>query len=314
VSDRDDALVEVVGIVRRHRLTLDEIAAALQDDPAFVARRSGGALARLFGYIGGAFVFAGLAIYVGMRWDDLGSMGRVLLTLGPGFCTFVLALVCSTQPSFERAATPLFLVAALLQPTGILVMLSEYSRGGDPIYGVLFMNVVMAVQQVSALAARRRTVLAFTSVVFVFGLFATAFDILGVGTDLTGLVIGTSLVSVAWALDRSRHASLSGLVYFVGAAIFLSAAYDALRRTPIEVMFVALACGVVALATVARSRALLLVGTVALISYIGYFIAEHFSNNLNAPILLMIIGFVLIGVGAAAVRINNRYIKPSSAA
>jgi hypothetical protein len=107
---------------------------------------------------------------------------------------------------------------------------------------------------------------------------------------------------------------LSGLVYFVGAAIFLSAAYDALRRTPIEVMFVALACGVVALATVARSRALLLVGTVALISYIGYFIAEHFSNNLNAPILLMIIGFVLIGVGAAAVRINNRYIKPSSAA
>jgi hypothetical protein len=26
-----------------------------------------------------AFVFTGLAIYVGMRWDDLGSLGRILV-------------------------------------------------------------------------------------------------------------------------------------------------------------------------------------------------------------------------------------------
>jgi hypothetical protein len=46
-----------------------------------------------------------------------------------------------------------------------------------------------------------------------------------------------------------------------------------------------------------------------LIAYIGYFIAEHFENNLNAPIVLMFAGFLLIAIGAAAVRINNRYIR-----
>jgi Predicted membrane protein (DUF2157) len=309
MSDRDDALVEVVDLVKRHGLTLDEIASALAGDPFFVARRSGSLVARIFGYIGGTFVFAGLAIYVGMRWDDLGSLGRVLLTLGPGFSTFVLALVCTTDEGFERAATPLFLLSALLQPAGILVMLQEYSTGGDPMFGVLLMNLVMVIQQGCAFWARRRTVLALTTIVFATGFSLAAFDLLDVGTDLVGMVMGVSLGCVGWALDRSPHKPLSGLLYFIGATAFLAAAYDTVRRTPIEPVFVALACGVIFLSTVARSRSLLFVGTLALIAYIGDFINEHFSNSLAAPVLLMVFGFLLIGVGAAAVRLHNRYIK-----
>jgi len=62
------------------------------------------------------------------------------------------------------------------------------------------------------------------------------------------------------------------------------------------------------LATVARSRSLLAVGTVALIGYIADFIYQHFADNLGAPLVLMAIGLVFIGAGAAAVRINARYI------
>ncbi len=309
MNDRDDALVEVVDLVRRHALTLDEIAAALAGDPSFAARRSSSLVARIFGYIGGTFVFAGLAIYVGMRWDELGSMGRVLLTLGPGFSTFVLALVCTTDEGFDRAATPLFLLAAVLQPAGILVMLQEYSTGGNPMYGVLLMNLVMVIQQVCAFWARRRTVLALTTIFFASGFFLAAFDLLDVGTDLIGMVMGVSLGCVGWAVDRSRHKSLAGLLYLIGATSFLAAAYDTMRRTPIEPVFVGLACGVIFLSTVARSRSLLAVGTVALIGYIGDFINEHFSDSLAAPVLLMVFGFLLIGVGAAAVRVHNRYIR-----
>src|SRR4029077_10255782 len=117
-----------------HHLTLAEISTALEGGNDFKAQTTSSILSRLFGYVGGIFVFVGLAIYVGMRWDDLNSAGRILLTLGSGFCLFVMALVCTTDDRFERAATPLFLVAALLQPTGIVVMLKEYSRGGDPAY------------------------------------------------------------------------------------------------------------------------------------------------------------------------------------
>src|SRR5262249_6568907 len=162
-----------------------------------------GILSRLFGYLGGIFVFVGLAIYVGMKWDDLNSAGRIVLTLGSGFCAFVLALVCTTDERFDRAATPIFLVAALLQPTGIVVMLREFSRGGDPAYGLLFMNLVMSVQQGCTFLAKNRTVLALTTTVFVVGFFTVAFDLLHVNHHLIGVTLGASLVCTAWSLDRS---------------------------------------------------------------------------------------------------------------
>jgi hypothetical protein len=309
VSARDDALVEIVALIREHDLTVRETASALDRDPHTRMARSSGILSRVFGYLGGTFVFVGLAIYIGMRWNDLGSAGRVLLTLGPGFCAFVLALVCTTNAAFAGAALPLFLIAALVQPTGILVMMKEFSQGGDPAYGVLFMNMVMAFQQGCTFWALRRTVLALTTTIFATGFATVALDLLHVGHDLMGIVLGVSLGCVAWNLDRSPHRSLAGPVYFFAALLFLAACYHALRHTAIEVLFVGLSCAVVFLSIVARSRSLLAVGTLALIAYIGDFIAEHFANNLNAPIVLMFAGFMLIAIGAAAVRINNRYIR-----
>ncbi len=312
MSARDDALVEIVALARRHALTAGEISAALHHAQDTSTRESSAILSRVFGYVGGAFVFAGLAIYIGMRWDDLGSAGRVLLTLGPGFCAFVLALVCTTNEAFTGAALPLFFIAAIVQPTGILVLMREFSRGGDPAYGVLFMNLVMTIQQGCAFWSKRRTVLALTTVVFAVGFVAVALDLLHVGHDLMGIVLGLSLGCVAWSLDRSPHRLLAGPVYFVAALLFLGAWYHALRHTAAEVLFVGLSCGVVFLSVVARSRSLLAVGTLGLIAYIGYFIAEHFEKNLSAPIVLMIAGFLLIAIGAAAVRINNRYIRQAA--
>jgi hypothetical protein len=313
MSDRQDALVEVVDLMSRHGLTLEEISAALKGEPAFKAARSGGILSRLFAYIGGTFVIVGLAIYVGMRWDDLDSLGRVMVTLGTGFCIFVLAIVCTTDARLERAATPLFLLAALAEPAGIIVALQEYSSGGDPAHGVLFMNGVMAIQQGCTFIAKRRTILALTTIVFTLGFFTVAFDLLGVHHNLIGLVIGLSLICIAWSLDRSRHRAIAGVAYFFGSGIFLAAAWDWLNDTPADPVFLALACGGIFLSTVARSRSLLLVATIALVGYLGEFITDHFGDDLSGPILLIVIGFVLIGFGGLAVAINNRFIVQRSA-
>ena len=312
MSTKEDALLEVVDIIKRHNLSLADISSALEGGQDFKARTSSSILSRLFGYVGGIFIFVGLAIYVGMKWDDLNSAGRILLTLGSGFCAFVMALVCTTDQRVERAATPLFLVAALLQPTGIIVMLNEYSRGGDPAYGLLFMNAVMAIQQGCVFWAKQRAVLALSTIVFALGFFTIAFDLMHIDHDLIGVTIGASLMCVAWSLDTSRHKSIAPLCYFFGSIVFLSAAYHWLRHSPIEVLFLGLACGCIFISTVARSRTLLLVGTLALIGYLGDYIAEHFAHNLNAPLLVMLVGFLLIALGVVAVQINNRYIKETS--
>ncbi len=314
MSDKQDALIEVVDLITRHGLTIDEVSAALKGEPAFKAAKSGGILSRLFAYIGGTFVIVGLSIYVGMRWNDLDALGRVMVTLGPGFCLFVLALVCTTDARLERVSTPLFVLAALVQPTGIMVMLQEYSSGGEPAHGVLFMNGVMAIQQGCTFIARRRTVLALTTIFFTLGFFTIAFDLLGVHHNLIGLVMGASLICIAWSLDRSRHRSIAGLAYFFGSGIFLAAAWDWLHDTVADPLFLALACGAIFLSTVTRSRSLLLVATIALVGYLGNFIEEHFGDDLSGPLMLIVIGFVLIGFGGLAVAINNRFITQRSAA
>jgi hypothetical protein len=265
-------------------------------------------VSRIFAYLGGIFVFVGLGIFVGMRWDDLGPAGRVLLTFGPGLCLFVLALVCTSDPRVEIAATPLFLVAGLVQPTGILVMLNEYGRGGETEHAVLFTSLVMLVQSGCTFWARRRTVLAFMAIVFGAIAVFVSLDLLGANLYLTGITMGASLLCIGWSLDRSPHRAIAGVIYFVGAALLLEEIYAWLRREPLEILFLGAACGVVVLAAVARSRSLLVVGTAALVGYIADFIYRHFAGNLGAPLALMAIGLVFLGLGAAAVRINAQYI------
>ena len=308
MTARQDALVEVVDLITRHGLTIDEVSAALGGKETDRAQRSSSVISRIFAYLGGIFLFVGLGIFVAMRWDELGPAGRVLLTLGPGLCLFVLALVCTTDARLDAAATPLFLVAGLVQPTGILVMLREYGRGGEVAHAVLFMSLVMLVQQGCTFWARRRTVLAFTTIVFASMAVFVSLDLLEANLYLTGITMGVSLLCVGWSLDRSPHRAIAGLVYFFGAALALEETYSWLRREPLEILFLGAACGVVVLAAVARSRSLLVVGTAALVGYIADFIYRHFADNLGAPLALMAMGLVFLGLGAAAVRINAKYI------
>jgi hypothetical protein len=309
VTARQDALADVVGLIRQNGFTPEEISAALAGGAAAREARSAGMLTKIFGYIGGIFVFAGLCVFIGMHWDEIGAPGRIMLTLGVGFCLFVMGVTAARHERLERAATPLFLMAALLEPTGILVALKEYARGGDPANGLLFMNFVMLAQQGLAFTALRRTFLAFSSIVFGATMCAIALDLLHVSHDLEGLVLGLSLMCLAWALGNSPHRAIAGVTYFTGGAIFLEAAWDWLHRSPAEILFLGLACGMIFVSAAARSRALLALGTLATIAYIGYFTEEHFRNSNGWPFVLMLMGFALIGLSALAVRINRKYIS-----
>ncbi|HYD18204.1 MAG TPA: DUF2157 domain-containing protein, partial [Patescibacteria group bacterium] len=127
--------------------------------------------------------------------------------------------------------------------------------------------------------------------------------------DLIGFVMGLSIGCIGWALDYSKHRPLAGICYLLGSVMVLCVAADVLRGSPFEILFLGLSCGVIFLSTVARSKALLVVGTLALLSYVGYFMAKYFGDTLAGPLGLIVVGALLIGAGVAAVRINNKYIK-----
>ena len=309
MSTKEDALHDIVSLSKHNNISLDEIRHALETASAMASKPSSSVLSKLFGYIGGIFVFAGIGVFISMYWDDFGSAARVIVTLGTGFVAFIMALVCLYDKKYERAATPLFLIAALLQPTGIFVMLQEYSSGGDARHGVLFMAAFMLIQQVATFWAKRRTILAFSAILFGCIFFTTLFDLWDLNEKLIGMVIGSSILCVAYALNQSRHLAIAPFWYFVGSIILMWSVFEAVENTPFELIYLGLAALLIFLSTYVRSRTLLLVGTLAMLVYIGYYTAKHFANTLGWPIALVIIGIALIGMSSLAVRLNNKYIK-----
>ena len=309
MSDKEDALQEIVSLAKHNGITLAEITTALTDIPAQAAKQSSGVLSKLFGYIGGIFVFAGICVFVSMYWDDFGSAARVIVTLGTGFTLFIMALVTLTDVRYERAATPLFLMSGLLQPTGIFVMLQEYSSGGDPRHGILYMASIMLIQHGAAFWAKRRTTLAFTSITFGCIFFGTLFDMWDMDQKLIGTVVGTSLLCIAYAINNSRHTAISPFWYFIGSVMLLWSVFEAVENTPFELAYLGIAAFMIFLSTLVRSRTLLLVSTLSLLGYIAYFTAEHFANTLGWPLALIIGGLALIGLSSLAVKLNNKYIR-----
>ncbi len=306
MSSREEALLQIAQIATRHQLTADEIIGALAEiSPTDQAERSSGILAKVLAYLGGILILAGLAIFIGMQWDSFSSAIRVLVTLGAGFAVFVFALISITDPRFSKVTTPMLLVAALLQPTGLVVMLTEYSRGGDPQHGLLFMCVVMLLQQFLTFLEKSRTVLLFTSLFFGAAGFGTLCDILHIDFEIIALALGIGLTSLSWVIGKTSHDSITPFWYLAGSVFFLYGAFDVIEDSAIEVLYFGVAAGFMYLGTVVRSRILLFTSVIALMAFTGYFFRDSLANAFG----LILMGFLLIGLSAFAMSLNRKYIQ-----
>lgn len=306
MTAKEQALKQITDIAREHDLTPAEILAGLS--PSADSDSKSSVLMRLLGYLGGIFVLAGLGVFIEMQWEEMNSFARITVTLGSGIAAFVMAWLAVGDERREKTATPLFLVAALLQPTGILVAIDEFSRGGDARHAVLLTSAVLLIQQGLTFFTTRRTVLLFTALVFAVILYGTAMDLADLDEDLIFFSLGLSVLLVTYSIDRTRHASITPLWYFASSMAMLTGMFSLLKGSVLEILFLGAACGLVFLSTWVKSRSLLFVGTVAILGYVGYYTAENFSDVVGWPVALILFGLLLIGLSAAAFRINRKYI------
>jgi hypothetical protein len=310
VDDRARALAEIVALARQHALSAREVTEALGDASAGTpAARGSGILVRVLGFIGGTFVFAGVGVFVALQWESMNSAARVVITLGSGLAAFVMAVLASRDGRYEKAATPLFLMAAALQPTGMLVLFDEFGSGGDWRWASLLTCGAMALQFAATFSVLRRSTLLFMTVFFAFLFFWTMFDMLDVDGDFVALVLGASLVFTAVGVDRTPHRVVTPVWYLFGAVGVLYGIFDLVENTPLELLFLLAAAGFVYLSVALHSRTLLFVATAGILSYTAWFTGEYFADSVGWPIALIIFGLFLIGLSALALRIDRDYVR-----
>ena len=314
-AGKEKVLKAMVDTARTHDIGIDEINDAFARYPAPESPGLDDAkttvLTRALAYLGGTFIFAGLGVFIAMNWESMNFAAQVVITLGSGLAAFVMALIAANDERYEKAAAPLFLIAAVLQPIGILVIFAEFYKGNEWELVGMVVSGAMAAQQILALRTTQRTTLLFTALFFAAAFILALFAYIGIGHEITSLVIGGSLLSLSVGLDNTRHRGITPFWYFVGSMSLLYGVFSLIQDSAIEIAFLAVAAALVYLSTVARSRTLLFVGTLAMLSYISYFSARHFVQSIGWPIALVLFGLLLIGLSAMAFRINRNYISGS---
>jgi hypothetical protein len=310
VDDRTRAIESIAALARQHQISAAEIAAAIGASPAQQSsNRRRDVLVKVLAYLGGIFVFAGVGVFIALQWSSMNSAARITVTLGSGVAAVVLALLAVREERFEKAATPLFLIAAALEPAGMLVTFDELGSGGDWRWAGLITSGAMALQFGGVFAAFRRSTPLFLLLVFGVLFWGTAFDLLDVDGDLIALVLGAAMLLAAIGIDRSPHRVITPFWYFVGDAAFLYGLFDAVRETPLEILFLAAAAGLIYMSAALHSRTLLFVTTAAIFGYTGWFTAEHFANSVGWPLALIAFGLFMIVLSALAFRFDRQYVQ-----
>jgi len=307
-TERNDALTQISDIAKLHHLSAKDIAEFMAGGDAGPHRKSE-IMTKLFGYLGGIFVFAGVCIYAGMKWDVMGPHAHIVITLGTGVVAYILGIVCLRDERYIRMATPLFLIAGLFEPGGMMVTIAEYSTGGDPRHAFLIVFGIMAVQMALTFFKERRAVLLFLLLIYGSSWLGVMFDLLEFDEEFNVLTVGFFIMSLTWGIAKTRFNSVCGFWYFLGSAMFLCAAWEILDDWHALVAFIGLACFFVFLSVMTRSRALLLNGVLGVLAFISYYTAEYFADNDMWPLGLLFMGAVLIGMSKFAMRINRKYIK-----
>lgn len=309
---KGEILREITRLANQYNITASEITTALQTKISEGSRTE--TLMKLFAYLGGIFIFSGLSIYIGTFWSTMNVAMKITITFGTGIVLYLLALILPWyQKKYETMLTPLFLTSTLFQTIGLFVVVNEFKDGLDFKISSVLIFGVMLMQQLVTFKKIKKPSLIFTSLFFWCAFFVTALDLVHASDKLIAIIVGLSVLCIAYVLDKALYKAIASFWYFIGAVMFLNGLFDALRSTYFEIIFFGISGLMLYLSTLIRNRTLLFVSTLSALGYIGYFTHKHFMNSAAWPILLVVLGLVCFGVGVMVLKICKKYmVEPTT--
>jgi hypothetical protein len=239
-SAKEQAVAQVLQIMAAHGLILDDIRAALKrekrtaHDGAETGKRGtlGQMMMKVFFYLGGTLVFAGLGIYTETVWFQLGGFQRVLITLGTGFTAYLMGVIFARSPQLEKAATPCHILAFIMQPVGIGVLLKEYGHGGSEAVGAMITFGPLALQQALTFAVTKRPSLLLFSLLYFYGFVGAATVHYDFDRGIAALACGMFLFFVTVDMQRRQaYRDLTPLFFVLGSGLMLAGLYYHIGRT-----------------------------------------------------------------------------------
>lgn len=231
VTDKAGALKSISQLMNTYDITPSEVETAFHTQ-AYVssstdARSKGDIAKTLFAYLGAIFILAGISTYIGMFWDSMGGVMRVVVTLGIGYILLIVLISALHENRFPKLILPLTIASVFMMTGGFFVLIHElYPQGDNWRAAVLFVCAVMAMHQWALFAKYKQTVLLFAGLLFVYGFLEVGLDLLGVHTAYIAIVLGVSVFLVGCALEKTPHAPLSETALLIGVCWLNSGLFE----------------------------------------------------------------------------------------
>jgi len=231
VTDKPGALESIAQLMRKYDITPAEVETAFHapasSRPVPVQRSKGDIAKTLFIYLGAIFILAGISTYVGTFWESMGGVMRVFMTLGVGYILLIVLVSALHENKYPRLILPLALASVFMMTGGWFVLIHEvFPHGNNWRAAVLSVFGVMALHQGALLGKYRLTVLAFTTLFFVYGFMQVGLDMLDVPFAYIAIVLGTSLFLVAIALEKTSFCVLAEPALLIGTIWLNSGLFD----------------------------------------------------------------------------------------
>ncbi len=157
----------------------------------------------------------------------MGSAMRVLVTLGIGYVLLIVLVAALHEQRYPKLVLPLTLASVFMMTGGWYVLLDEmYPDSSNWRAATLFVCGVMALHQGVLFGKYRRTVLAFTSLFFVYAFMHVGLDLLGLEIAYIAIVLGASLFLVGTALEKTSHRVLAEPALLIGVCWLNSGLFD----------------------------------------------------------------------------------------
>ncbi len=283
-------------------------------------------LINVFYAIGGIIVIIGIIILVGQNWDDIGFAGRVLVTLGISFVTYVAGYLFG-KPEQNVISQVMFTLSAILAPFGSFILLAEADIDMD-LDIMIMIAVALFIIYTTAFFITKRSILYLISIGFAswayYGIIIKALE--NVLYDSNVLQWATMLLGITYILLGYGYKSIShprdisddneknamrgiltavGTLGILGAGISIGGVFD--------IVFIAFIFGAFYGSVYLKNRAMLILGAFFLMGHIIKLTSEYFVDSIGWPIALIAIGFLVIGVGYMTFYLNKKFISKRTA-
>lgn len=320
--DKQELLSELKNSLEQGALHVADVQAVLGEYHREHSEEKSSAVTAVLYYSGAAIVLIGLIVFFVQNWDVFSSAMRIFVTLGFGIALLVSGIMLKIGERLHHIPTAMQSIAGILIPIGAFVTLYELGfREGN--WGSAIVFLVLCVSYAVLARVTKGALFAFFSILY--GSIATllASNALVGGSPIFDetrftmyqfFAIGLSYLLIAFGAKERPLIALKGWLYGVGTfAVLLSgmvlggwfpdhSAVWELLYLPIVFLFMYSALAV-------RSRVMLVLASIALVGFIFKITGEYFSDWLSWPLLLILSGIVVMGVGYLTYYLNKKYLS-----